>query len=91
MFGGHLIKNWSSTRPSINLSSGEVEYYGVVKAAGIALGHQSLMAEMGMCVKVRSWTDSSAAVGICRRSGLGKLRHVQATRSGFRSESDREL
>ena len=61
----------------ISLSSGEAEYYGVVKAAGIALGHQSLMAEMGMSARVRVWTDSSAAIGICGRSGLGKLRHVQ--------------
>ena len=38
MLGGHLIKSWSSTQPSISLSSGEAEYYGVVKAAGIALG-----------------------------------------------------
>ena len=77
MFGAHLIKSWSSTQPSISLSSGEAEYYGVVKAAGIALGHKSLMAEMGMAAKVRVWTDSSAALGICARSGLGKLRHVQ--------------
>ena len=35
------------------------------------------MADMGMTAKVRVWTDSSAAVGICGRSGLGKLRHVQ--------------
>ena len=77
MLGGHLIKSWSSTQPSISLSSGEAEYYGVVKAAGIALGHQSLMADMGMTARVRVWTDSSAAVGICGRSGLGKLRHVQ--------------
>ena len=46
MLGGHLIKSWSSTQPSISFSSGEAEYYGVVKAAGIALGHQSLMADM---------------------------------------------
>ena len=77
MLGGHLIKSWSSTQPSISLSSGEAEYYGVVKAAGIALGQQSLMADLGMKVDVRVWTDSSAAVGICGRSGLGKLRHVQ--------------
>ena len=73
MLGGHLIKTWSSTQPSISLSSRE----GVVKAAGIALGHQSLMADMGMTAKVRVWTDSSAVAGICGRSGLGKLRNVQ--------------
>ena len=77
MLGGHLLKSWSSTQPSISLSSGEAEYYGVVKASGIALGQQSLMKDLGMNVRVRVWTDSSAAVGICGRSGLGKLRHVQ--------------
>ena len=77
MFGSHLIKSWSSTQPSISLSSGEAEYYGVVKATGIALGHQSVMAEMRMSADVRVWSDSSAAVGMCGRSGLGKFRHVQ--------------
>ena len=48
MLGAHLLKSWSSTQPSISLSSGEAEYYGVVKAAGIALGQQSLMSDMGM-------------------------------------------
>ena len=77
MLGGHLLKTWSSTQPSVSLSSGEAEYYGVVKAAGIAIGQQSLMSDLGMKVGVRVWTDSSAAMGICGRSGLGKLRHVQ--------------
>ena len=77
LLGGHMIKSWSSTQPSISLSSGEAEYYGVVKASGIALGQQSLMRDLGMDVKVRVWTDSSAAMGICGRSGLGKPRHVQ--------------
>ena len=49
----------------------------MVKAAGVAIGHQSLMKDLGINVGVRVWTDSSAAMGICRRSGLGKLRHVQ--------------
>ena len=77
MLGSHVLKTWSSTQPSISLSSGEAEYYGVVKAAGIALGQQSLMKDLGIDVRVRVWTDSSAAIGICGRSGLGKLRHVQ--------------
>ena len=77
MLGSHLIKAWSSTQPSIGLSSGEAEYSGVVKAAGIAIGQQSLMKDLGIKVGVRVWTDSSAAVGICGSSGLGKLRHVQ--------------
>ena len=88
MLGGHLIKSWSSTQPSISLSAGEAEYYGVVKAAGIALGHQSLMADMGMTARVRVWTDSSAAVGICGRSGLANFDTSRPIHCGFRNEPD---
>ena len=35
------------------------------------------MKDLGIKAGVRVWTDSSAAVGICGRSRLGKLRHVQ--------------
>ena len=52
MLGGHLVKRWSSTQPSISLSLGQAEYYGAVKAARLALGQQSLMADMGMTAKV---------------------------------------
>ena len=51
MLGGHLIKSLGSTQPRFSLPSGEAEYYGV-KVAGITLGHQSLMADMGMTEKV---------------------------------------
>ena len=36
MIGGHLIKSWSSTQPSVSLSSGEAEMVGVTKAAAAA-------------------------------------------------------
>ena len=77
MLGRHLLKNWSSTQTSVSLSSGEAEFYGVVRAAGVALGQQSLLKDLGHNVPVRVWTDSSAALGICQRQGLGKLRHIQ--------------
>ena len=77
MLGSHLLKTWSRTQPSISLFSGKAEYNGVVKAAGIAIGQQSLIEDMGIKVGVRVWTDRSASMGVCGRSGLGKLRHVQ--------------
>ena len=77
MIGSHCIRTWSSTQPSVTLSSGEAEYYGLVKAAGAGLGHQSLMDDLGIHLPVRCWTDSSAALGIASRSGLGKLRHLE--------------
>jgi hypothetical protein len=75
MLGSHLIKSSSSTQSSVSLSSGESEFYGV-KAAGVALGYQSLLRDVGHELPVRVWTDSTATIGICGRQGLGKLRHI---------------
>jgi len=76
MIGSHLIKSWSSTQAVISLSSGEAEFYGVVKASGIGLGYQALLEDLGWKVDLRVWTDSTATIGICGRAGLGKLRHI---------------
>ncbi len=90
MLGSHLIKAWSSTQPSISLSSAEAEFYGLVKAAGMGLGYRALLRDLGYELPVVVFTDSSAAMGICNRQGLGKLRHLdthslwvqQAVRTG---------
>ncbi len=42
----------------------------------MGLGYQSLVRDLGQDLPVRLWTDSSAAIGICSRQGLGKLRHL---------------
>ena len=76
MLGKHLVKSWSSTQISPSLSSGEAEFYGVVKAAGIGLGFQALLSDVDVSLPVRVWTDSTATMGICGRQGLGKLRHI---------------
>ncbi len=76
MLGAHCLKHWSSTQSSVTLSSGEAEFHGLVKGAAVSLGQQALYEDLGVQVGLRLWTDSSAAVGICSRQGLGKLRHV---------------
>ena len=38
MLGSHMIKSWSSTQSGVALSSGEAEFNGVVRGAGIGLG-----------------------------------------------------
>ena len=73
MLGSHCLKSWSSTQPSVSLSSGEAEFYGLVKASGIGLGFKSLVSDLGYELPCRVWTDSSAAMGIVGRQGLGKL------------------
>ena len=39
--------------------------------SGQGLGHQALLKDLGLDVPLRLWTDSSAAIGICSRQGLG--------------------
>ena len=60
-------------QPSVSLSSGEEEFYGLVEASGAGLGHQSLLRDLGLGLFVCVWTDSSAALGIATQSGLGKF------------------
>ena len=42
----------------------------------MGLGFQGFMKDLGHEIPLRVWTDSSAAIGICSRQGLGKLRHI---------------
>jgi hypothetical protein len=76
MLGRHAVKHWSSTQTSTALSSGEAEFAGVIRGAGQGLGYQALLEDVGIDLPLRVWTDSSAAIGICSRQGLGKLRHL---------------
>ena len=76
VIGTHVLKTWSSTQTSVSLSSGKAEFHGVVKAAGVALGQQSLSKDLGISLRVRVWTDSTAAIDVCKCQGLGKIRHL---------------
>ena len=73
---GGILKTWSSTQASIAQSSGEAEYYALVRAASEALGMKSIMNDLGWDCKIRLLVDSSAAKSIASRTGLGKLRHL---------------
>ena len=77
MFGGTAVRGWSTTQSVIALSSGEAEYYAALKGASVALGFQSMLADLGITAKITLYTDSSAARGIIHRAGLGKLRHLE--------------
>ena len=76
MLGNHMIKSWCSTQAIVSLSSGEAEYYGIVKGASIGLGLKSMMGDLGIEVAVKINTDASAAKGMANRRGLGKVRHI---------------
>ena len=74
--GGHLLKHWSVTQKTVTLSSGEAELGDVVKAATEGIGLQSLAWDLGLDYPLQLYADSSAAIGICRRSGVGRVRHL---------------
>ena len=76
LYGTHLVRHWSTTQKVLALSSGEAELYGVVKGASEALGLQSFAADLGITAAIIIKTDSSAAIGICSRAGIGRVRHL---------------
>ena len=76
MHGSHLIKHWSTTQTTVALSSAEAELTGICKGSAQGLGLQALAQDLGLTWALRVATDAAAAVGICRRRGLGKIRHL---------------
>ena len=76
MFGQHCVKTWSSTQAIIALSSGEAEYYGLVRGASCGLGAISMYKDMGISLDLNVYCDATAACGITARLGLGKVRHM---------------
>ena len=77
--GKHIIKSWSTNQAVVALSSGEAEYYGMVKGASGAIGATELCRDLGVEFdgKIKVKTDASAAIGIASRLGVGKVRHIE--------------
>ena len=53
MLGSHVLKTWSATQASLALSSGEAEFYGVVKGASIGIGMRALYRDIGLDIALR--------------------------------------
>ena len=75
--GRHVLCTWSVTQAVQALSSGEAEFYSVLKGAVEGLGFQAFAEELGCEFEApRVGSDSSAARGVASRHGLGKLKHL---------------
>ena len=77
MHGSHLLKTWATTQTVVALSSGEAEYYGVVKSMCEALGIKGIAKDTGLDFSVTLSADSSAAKGIATGKGLEKVKHLE--------------
>ena len=74
--GGHLLKHYSATQSTVALSSAEAELTGICRGASHGLGMLSLCRDLGLNMSLDVRTDAAAAIGVCRRRGLGKIRHL---------------
>ena len=79
LIGTCLAKHWSKSQTTISLSSGEAELHGIAYGAAQALGLQSLLKDLGWQLDIRVHLDATAAIGICKRKGIGKIRHLATT------------
>ena len=79
MYGTHLIKHWSSTQTTLALSSGEAELGGLCKGASMALGLRSVADDLGITYDLTLQADATAAIGMARRGGIGKVRHLDVS------------
>ena len=76
-WAGHTLKTWSSSQSTIALSSGEAELYALTKCAAQTVGMISIARDFGILLNGLVTTDSTAAMGIVHREGLGRTRHIQ--------------
>ena len=79
MFGCHAVKHWSKTQTTVCLSSGEAELRGIGDGLAQAIGLQSIARDLGMTWRIDMYTDATAAIGIARRRGMSKIRHLDVT------------
>ena len=76
MKGNHYIKGWSTTQATVTLSSAEAELFAAVRASAETIGMISLLKDFNIHARGTVLADASAALGVIRRRGVGKLRHV---------------
>ena len=57
-------------------SNGESSLHGISKVVSVGLGMQNIAKDLGSDISVRIHSDACAAIGIARRRGLGKIRHL---------------
>ena len=90
MISQHMIKAWSRTQNHVTLSSAEAELYAMVKCTAELIGIKSMMADWGRSKSGTLYADSTAALGIAKRKGAGKLRHININTLWIQEAQDKE-
>ena len=91
LLGKHCVRTWSKTQDTIALSSGEAELMALVKASCEGLGMRSILSDFAVAAVVHVHMDASAALGMTRRLGLGKVRHIDTSLLWMQQKAAQEL
>ena len=75
--GEHVIKTYCRQQKVVALSSAEAELYATVAASAEAIALGAYCGDLGMEMNAELYCDSSAALGIAHRAGIGKVRHLR--------------
>ena len=75
--GEHLVDSWVASDQVRALSSGAAELCGTVDGLARGIFTKHMYEEMGRTINIDVETDSTAANGMCSRTGVGKTRHIQ--------------
>ena len=73
----HLINAWTKQQSIVATSTAEAELHAGNRAAPESLGVQAFAKVLGRAVPIRLHIDSSAALSLISRTGLGKAKQIE--------------
>ena len=76
-YGLHTWDCYSVTQATIALSCAESEFYATGSATGRGLQCKAYLTETERPCELDVYSDSSAGRGMCQRTGVGKVRHLE--------------
>ena len=75
----YTVKHWSKPQTTVCLSSGEAKFRGIGAGLAQAIGLQSIACDLSMTWQIDMQTDATAANGVARRRGMGRIRQLGVT------------
>ena len=83
---GYLLGQWSRTQPVVAQSTCEAELLALNTGAAEAKLIQSVLAEMNVDTTIKVCSDSSSAVLVTTKRGLGRMRHMHVRQLWLQDE-----
>ena len=91
VLGGAALFGFSRTQKPLALSSAESEWYGAADTASEGIFLCSVLNFVGIRCSLEVFMDSSAALAMTKRIGVGRVRHVDSRTLWLQTGSERGL